>query len=98
MKRFFLLLVLTLMIVQPLHLTNSYLRTAEFATITVAGTENISGIAHRYAPDENSAEELQQAIIEINALTPDGAVREGQTLRIPLRDDSTPAAHQLASR
>lgn len=98
MKRFFLLLVLALLMVQPLHLTNSYLRTADFATVTVASAETVSGIAHRYAPDEESAQELQQAIIDINALTPDGAVREGQTLRIPLREDSTPAVRQLASR
>ena len=70
----------------PLHLTNTYLWADTFETITVHEGDTASAIACRYTTDSEKQAELIEAIIDINALTPDAALRAGQSLRIPLLD------------
>lgn len=71
------------MIVSSLHLTNPYLRSAEFIEISVARGDSVWTIARQYAAKESMAQELEEAIIEVNDLPPDGAVHAGRRLRIP---------------
>ncbi len=73
-----------LLALAPLHLTNTYLRADTFETITVHEGDTASAIAHRYTNDSEKQAELIEAIIDINALTPDAALRAGQSLRIPI--------------
>ena len=70
--------------VSALHLTNPYLRSAEFIEVSVMRGENVWTIARRYTTRETMAEQLEEAIIEVNGLTPDGAVTAGRRLRVPL--------------
>ncbi|MBQ7514913.1 MAG: LysM peptidoglycan-binding domain-containing protein [Schwartzia sp.] len=80
----------------PLGLDNNYLRSATFDTVTVARRDTVWGIAARYTTDEGQASRLAAAIIEINGLGADGAIRVGQRLQVPvLRRDNAP---QLAGR
>lgn len=80
----------------PFHLTNAYLRSSTFDTVTVERRETVWQIAGRYTEDERNIRSLVEAIIEVNALSPDGAIRVGQRLRVPvLKKDAGP---QLATR
>ena len=67
-----------------LHLTNPYLSSSEFIEVHVARGESVWTIARKYAPKESMAEQLEEAIIEVNGLAPDGAVHAGRRLRIPV--------------
>lgn len=73
-----------LLMADPLHLTNTYLRADTFETITVHEGDTASAIACRYTTDSDKQAELLEAIIDINGLTPDAALRAGQSLRIPI--------------
>lgn len=80
----------------PFHLTNAYLRSSTFDTVTVERRDTVWQIAGRYTEDEGNIRALVEAIIEVNALSPDGAIRVGQRLRVPvLKKDVGP---QLATR
>jgi len=70
--------------VSALHLTNPYLRSSEFIEVNVSRGENIWTIARKYATKETMAEQLEEAIIEVNGLAPDGAVTAGRRLRVPM--------------
>ena len=70
--------------VSALHLTNPYLRSSDFIEISVARGENIRIIARKYTTREVMAEQLEEAIIEVNGLTPDGTVYAGRRLWIPV--------------
>jgi len=70
--------------VSALHLTNPYLRSSEFIEVNVSRGENIWTIARKYAIKETMAEQLEEAIIEVNGLAPDGAVTAGRRLRVPV--------------
>ena len=70
--------------VSALHLTNPYLRSAEFIEVSVMRGENVWTIARKFAAKETMAEQLEEAIIEVNGLTPDGAVTAGRRLRVPV--------------
>ena len=70
--------------VSALHLTNPYLRSSDFIEVSVSRGENVWTIARKYATKETMAEQLEEAIIEVNGLTPDGAVTAGRRLRVPL--------------
>lgn len=75
----------------PFHLTNAYLRSSVFDTVTVERQETVWQIAGRYTEDEGHIRSLVEAIIEVNALSPDGAIRAGQRLRVPaLKADAGP--------
>ena len=76
--------VLIWMGVSALHLTNPYLRSSEFVEVNVTRGESVWAIARKYAAKETMAEELQEAIIEVNNLPPDGAVHAGRRLRVPV--------------
>ena len=67
-----------------LHLTNPYLRSAEFVEVPVIRGDNVWTIARKYAAKETMAEQLEEAIIEVNNLPPDGAVHAGRRLRVPV--------------
>lgn len=71
------------MVVSSLHLTNPYLRASAFVEISVARGDSVWTIARQYAAKESMARELEEAIIEVNDLSPDGAVYAGRRLRIP---------------
>ena len=76
--------VLIWMGVSALHLTNPYLRSAEFVEVSVMRGENVWTIARKFATKETMAEQLEEAIIEVNGLSPDGAVAAGRRLRVPV--------------
>lgn len=77
-------------IASPFHLRNDFLRSADFATVEVARRETVWTIASRYTAKEEDARELAEAIIEVNGLSADGALRVGQSLRIPILRDRLP--------
>ena len=70
--------------VSALHLTNPYLRSSDFIEVSVSRGENVWTIARKYTTKETMAEQLEEAIIEVNGLTPDGAVAAGRRLRVPV--------------
>ena len=70
--------------ISALHLTNPYLRSADFIEVQVSRGENVWSIARRYATRETLAEQLEEAIIEVNGLAPDGSVAAGRRLRVPV--------------
>ena len=74
------------MVVSSLHLTNPYLRSSEFVEISVERGDSVWTIARKYATKETMAQELEEAIIEINGLTPDAALYAGRRLQIPVLD------------
>jgi len=67
-----------------LGLSNDYLRSRDFDTITVKPNENVWSIAARYVSDERKAADLREAIIEINDLQKDGRMYAGQVIRVPV--------------
>jgi len=70
--------------VSVLHLTNPYLRSSDFIEVSVSRGENVWTIARKYATKETMAEQLEEAIIEVNGLAPDGSVTAGRRLQIPV--------------
>ena len=72
--------------VSALHLTNPYLRSSEFMEISVERGDSVWTIARKYATKETMAQELEEAIIEINGLPPNAALYAGRRLRIPMID------------
>ena len=70
------------------NLGNEYLRAGEFDTVRAEASENARSIAARYATKAEDAKKLTEAIIEVNGLSADGAIRKGQSLKIPLRKES----------
>ena len=74
----------------PFHLRNDFLRSADFVTVEVARRENVWTIASRYTAKAEDVQELAEAIIEVNGLPADGALRAGQSLRIPVLRDRLP--------
>ena len=85
------MMLLLFVMMAPLGLFNEYLYSKEFDTITVTANENVWSIAARYTRDEQQAEELREAIIEINALRADGRMHAGQVIRVPVlhRDEGS---------
>lgn len=79
-------LVVFFMAMSPLHLSNAYLRSSDFDTVTVHHNESVWSIAQRYTADDEHTASLMEAIVEINALESDGSVRVGQQLKVPLLD------------
>ena len=70
--------------VSALHLTKPYLRSSDFIEVSVMRGENVWSIARKYATKETMAEQLEEAIIEVNGLAPDGSVAAGRRLQIPV--------------
>lgn len=87
---------LYLFLFPPFNLDNAYLRSDRFDTVTVSRNESVWDIAGRYTVDGKQAKKLTTAIIEVNGLTSDGAVRTGQKLRIPVLVKELPP--QMAER
>lgn len=84
------LMLLAFVVMAPLGLSNEYLYSRDFDTVTVRANENVCSIAARYTKDEHRAAELREAIIEINSLGADGHMRVGQIIRVPvLHRDAT---------
>ena len=81
--------------IAPFHLCNDYLRSADFDTVQVERRDSIWTIASRYTAKEEDARELVEAIIDVNGLSADGALRVGQSLRVPILRDRLP---KLAER
>ena len=80
----------------PFHLGNAYLRSSDFAVVTVNRNESVWTIAERYTRNAAQSQVLMEAIIEVNGLAPDGSVRAGQKLRIPLLEQTLPS--QVAAK
>ena len=72
------------MAISSLHLMNPYLRSSEFIEVSVAYGDSVWMIARKYASKEGMAQELEEAIIEVNHLPPDGTVYAGRCLMIPI--------------
>ena len=70
--------------ISALHLTHPYLRSADFVEVSVSSGESVWSIAQTYAARESTAKDLEEAIIEVNDLPPDGAVYAGRHLRVPI--------------
>ena len=86
-KRLMQLVVVVLLfaVVSPFQLSNEYLRTSDFDTVTIRQDDSVWNLARRYTADQNKAKDLQQAIIEVNGLKPDGSnLRVGQQLQVPV--------------
>lgn len=86
-KRLMQLVVVVLLfaVVSPFQLSNEYLRTSDFDTVTIRQDDSVWNLARRYTADENKAKDLQRAIIEVNGLKPDGSnLRVGQQLQVPV--------------
>ena len=77
-------------VVSPFHLGNGYLRSGDFATVQVARKDNVWTIASKYTERSEEVGELVEAIIEVNGLPADGALRPGQSLRVPILKDRLP--------
>lgn len=72
-------------VIIPGNLTNEYLRCGAFDTVTICQNDSVRSLSQRYTTDESRCQKLQQAIIEINGLAPDGSgLRAGQQLQIPV--------------
>ncbi|MBQ1890687.1 MAG: LysM peptidoglycan-binding domain-containing protein, partial [Selenomonas sp.] len=71
-KRFFQLAVILVAAAafMPFHLTNDYLRSSDFDTVTIKQNDSVWSLAARYTTNEKRAAELRQAIIEVNGLAP----------------------------
>lgn len=81
----FVVAVLLFAVVSPFHLTNDYLRSSDFDTVTIKQNDSVWSLAARYTTNEKRAAELRQAIIEVNGLAPDGSgLRLGQQLQVPV--------------
>ena len=80
----------------PLHLDNAYLHSHTFERVTVERQDTVWNIAGRYTRDEGNIQKLVEAIIEVNGLTPDAAIRAGQSLQVPVLEKAT--TQQLAER
>ena len=77
--------ILFMMMMMPFHLTNAYLHSSDFDTVVVKHNDSVWGLAHRYTDDEKQAAELQQAIIDVNGLLPDGSgLVAGQNIQVPV--------------
>ena len=73
----------------PLHISNAYLRSAQFELITVGQQDSVWSIAAHYTVDDTQAANLREAIIAINDLDDAASIRYGQKLKIPvLQSDS----------
>lgn len=86
-KRFFQLAIVLVAAAafMPFHLTNDYLRSSDFDTVTIKQNDSVWSLAARYTTNEKRAAELRQAIIEVNGLAPDGSgLRLGQQLQVPV--------------
>ncbi len=88
--RILLLGVLTAAAVSPLHLGNEFLRSTDFDTVEVTRRDSVLKIAARYTAGTGDAQELAEAIIEVNGLPADGSLRAGQKIRIPILRDRLP--------
>ncbi|MBQ1509759.1 MAG: LysM peptidoglycan-binding domain-containing protein [Selenomonadaceae bacterium] len=84
-------ILLLFVLMAPLGLSNDYLRSRDFDTITVKPNENVWSIAARYVSDEKKAADLREAIIEINDLQKDGRMYAGQVIRVPVLSGETPS-------
>ena len=73
-----------LLAMAPLHLSNVYLRSADFEVVTVGQNDSVWSIAERYTTDTDQTGNLREAIIEVNDLKGENALRFGQTLRVPV--------------
>ena len=86
-KRIFQLVIILVAVAafMPFHLTNEYLRSSDFDTVTIKQNDSVWSLAARYTTSEERAAELRQAIIEVNGLAPDGSgLRLGQQLQVPV--------------
>ena len=82
--------------IAPLRLGNEYLRSGDFDTVRVGRHECVWEIASRYTTNARNVRALTEAIIEVNGLSPDGALRAGQSLRVPVLRKELPP--QVAER
>lgn len=88
--RWVLLMLVTAAALSPLHLGNDFLRSSDFDTVEVGRKDSVCAIAARYTEKTEDAKELAEAIIEVNGLSADGALRVGQRLRIPVLKERLP--------
>ncbi len=82
--------MICLSVVAPLRLDNAYLRSGDFDTVRVERHECVWEIASRYTTNRKDVRALVEAIIEVNDLSPDGALRVGQSLRVPVIREALP--------
>ena len=88
--RWVLLMLVAMAAVSPLHLGNDFLRSSDFDMVEVGRKDSVGAIAARYTAKAEDARELAEAIIEVNGLSADGALRVGQRLRIPVLRERLP--------
>lgn len=92
------IVVMMLTVLSPLQLSNPYLRSASFETVTVQQQDSVWDIASRYTQDKKQVRRLTEAIIEINALSPDAEIKAGQRLQIPVLHSAADGMTRLAER
>lgn len=89
-------LVLFILGMAPLHLSNAYLRSADFDIVIVRNHESVWSVAQRYTTENKDTVHLAEAIAEINGLDAEATVHNGQQLRVPILKRG--AQPQLAAR
>lgn len=89
MKKIILLVFLSLIALDPLNLSNSYLRCDTFETVTVHPGDTLHKIADKYTVNESDKDELIEAICEINDVHSDSGLRVGRPLQIPVMAHAT---------
>lgn len=90
--------LVTLLSLSPLHLSNHYLRCTDFDVVVARDADSVARIASRYTNDPQQVERLAEAIIDVNGLPPDGALRVGQNVRVPVlprQEGAEVAVHQI---
>ncbi len=85
-------LILFLITMAPLHLTNSYLRSNDFDTVKITGTQTIESIAGRYTVDSADRDNLTEAIAEVNGIDSKAELRAGQSIKVPVLNRNNPAS------
>ena len=84
------ILILFFITLAPLHLTNSYLRSNDFDTVKITGTQTIESIAGKYTVDSDDKNDLAEAIAEVNGIDSQAVLRDGQSIKVPVLNRDNP--------
>lgn len=89
MKKLVLILIAAFMITGPMHLTNAYLRSDTFETVTIKQGETIHELAARYTVKEKDRQELIEAICDVNDVYDSAKLQAGRQLKVPVLSNAT---------
>lgn len=84
MKKLVLILLALVLVTGPMHLTNAYLRSDTFDTVTIRQGETIHELASRYTVKEKDRQELIEAICDVNDIHDTARLQAGRHLKVPV--------------